>query len=164
MTSLFANPYNICATGFYFETVEEYEKKIKNCFDGFGMKVEEFEIQFIDGEMIDAKLFDVWGVHQGNFHHFLDAIEVLEEHEKIALIAMGECGYDIDENTNTEDVSIYYCNSLKDLAIQFFEEGLYGPIPESIQYYIDYDAVARDLSFDYTELNIAGKMVIYRCP
>ena len=150
--------------GFYFETADEYEKKAEQCFDPYGGSVEEFEIQFVDGELLDAELFRAWDVHQGNFHTFLDAAGNLNENEKIALIALSECGYIIDENTCTDNVDIYYCDSLKELAIQFFDEGLYGQIPVSIQHYIDYDAVARDLGMDYTELSIAGKTIIYRYP
>lgn len=42
------------------------------------------------------------------------------------------------------------------------EQG-YGDIPESLQFYIDYDAIARDLAVEYSETVIAGSRVIYRC-
>jgi antirestriction protein len=32
-----------------------------------------------------------------------------------------------------------------------------------LQYYLDYDAIARDLGADYSEIRIAGKNLIYRC-
>lgn len=164
MTQLFANPYNICANGFYFSTIEEYNEQAKQCVDLYGQPVEEFELEFIDGDEIDCHLFTAWSVHQGNFQTFFDAVDALDEHEKIALIAMNECGYTIDENTSTDDVTIYYCESMKDLAIQFIEDGLFGEIPESIQNYIDHDAIARDLEFDYSELKIAGQRIFFRCP
>jgi len=40
---------------------------------------------------------------------------------------------------------------------------LFGDIPERLQFYIDYDAIARDLSADYSETVIAGDALIYRC-
>ncbi len=52
---------------------------------------------------------------------------------------------------------------MKDLAIRFVEDGLFGDVPESFQYYIDYDAIARDLAMDYGEVTIAGERLIYRC-
>lgn len=164
MPTLFAQPFNLDATGFYFESSEDYEAKAKDCFDAFGFPVEEFEIQFIDGDDLDYQLFTAWGVHQGSFNTYLDAVEDLDNHAKIALIAMSECGYDIDLDTDTDDVTIYYCDNLKDLAFQFVEEGLYGPIPKSLEPYIDYDAIARDLGFEYSELRLAGQVVIFRCP
>ncbi len=52
---------------------------------------------------------------------------------------------------------------MQELAQQFVEEGLFGEIPEKIQHYLDYDAIARDLSMDYSEITIAGTHYIYRC-
>jgi hypothetical protein len=49
------------------------------------------------------------------------------------------------------------------LAEQFVEEGLYGEIPKALQYYIDYEAIARDLGMDYSEIRIVGTNYIYRC-
>jgi len=61
------------------------------------------------------------------------------------------------------DVDIYDVNSMRALAEQFVEEGLFGDIPERLQFYIDYDAIARDLAVDYSEAVIASSRVIYRC-
>jgi hypothetical protein len=41
-------------------------------------------------------------------------------------------------------------NSLRELAQQFVDEGLFGPIPESIKNHIDYDSIARDLTYGIT--------------
>ena len=53
--------------------------------------------------------------------------------------------------------------ALKELAEQFVEEGLFGEIPERIQYYLDYDLIARDLSADYSTTEVAGSRIVYRC-
>ena len=58
-------------------------------------------------------------------------------------------------------MDIYAVESLRELAEQFVDEGLYGDIPESLQYYIDLDAIARDLSGEYTETTIAGGRYVY---
>ena len=42
-------------------------------------------------------------------------------------------------------------------------DGLYGAIPAPIQNYLDYDAIARDLAMDYSEIRIDGTRYIYRC-
>jgi len=52
--TLYAQPYNINATGFYFTSPEEYEQKAEGLTDRYGCPVEEFEIQLIDGD--DAAL------------------------------------------------------------------------------------------------------------
>ena len=52
---------------------------------------------------------------------------------------------------------------MRDLAESFVDEGLYGTIPDHLAHYIDYDAIARDLSMDFTETEIAGVRLIYAC-
>jgi len=62
-------------------------------------------------------------------------------------------GYDFEYCFNNyEDVEIYEETTINELAEQFVEEGLFGNIPKSLINYIDYDAIARDLSMDYTEV------------
>ena len=56
MTTLFARAYDILATGFYFETYEQYIAAAEKAVNDYGQRVEEFEIQFIDGEDIDCEL------------------------------------------------------------------------------------------------------------
>ncbi len=164
MVRLFAQPYNINATGFYFGTGEEYGELANGCFDTYGLPVEEFGILFIDGPEIDQRLFEAWGIYQGNVHDYLTALGLLSNHEKLALIALGECGYIIDGNTDTANVDIYYCRDIRQLAEQFIEEGLYGEIPENISSYIDHEKIASDLRSEYTELCVGGQAFVYRCP
>lgn len=52
---------------------------------------------------------------------------------------------------------------MRELAEQFVDEGLFGDIPENIQSYLDYDAIARDLSMDYSETSICDTNLVYRC-
>jgi hypothetical protein len=167
MTQLYAQPYDIGATGFYFESQAEYETKSTKVRNDFGFPVEEYELQFIDGEDIDAQMFKALGVDQYTFGAFLDACNRWDDNQKQkAIIAVGECGYSFDlgsDNPDNLDVDIYEMDSLRDLAEQFVEDGLYGDIPKPLQFYIDYNAIARDLGVDYCEITIAGKRLIYRC-
>ena len=166
MTTLFAQPYDICATGFYFETAEQYEEKAKNLTNDYGDIVEEFEIQFIDGESIDCKLFSALGIHQGNFADFLDCVDEWDTDEKIKVIlAVGECGYSFTVGQDTPDLfdlDLYEMDSMRDLAMEFVEQGLFGDIPANIQNYLDYNAIAYDLGMDYSETTIDGTRYIYR--
>ena len=163
----YAQPYDISAVGFYFRSVEEYTKQASALKNAYGQPVEEFEIQFIDGDLIDCDLAKAWGVNQANIGRFLDVAEEWEEDEKVAFIlAVGECGYTFDpDNVSPSDfeVDIYRVDSMRDLAIEFVDEGLFGEIPERLQFYLDYDAIARDLSVDYSEAVIAGERLIFRC-
>lgn len=164
MTQLHAQPYDLAAAGFYFETLEEYQTKANALRNDYGDPVEEFEIQFIDGEQIDCELAKAIDINQGNFRDYLECVEGWEDWQKTnVIIAVGECGYNFDAQVDPDHhgIDIYYVGSLRELAEQFVEEGFYGDIPESLQYYIDYDAIAHDLGMEYSELTVAGEHLIY---
>ena len=166
-TTLYAQPYDISAEGFYFTSAEEFTTQAANLKNSYGDAVEEFEIQFIDGDDIDCELAKAFELHQGTIASFYNALEEWDAQEKtIFIIAVGECGYSFDPKTthpNDFDVELYELDSLKELAEQFVEEGLYGDIPDSLQFYIDTDAMARDLAADYGQATISGQRLIYRC-
>jgi len=166
MINLFAQPYDISARGFYFDSAAEFNAKSATARNDYGQPVEEFELQFIDGEVIDAKLFEALAVNQANVGDYLEACDDWDEDDKIkVIIAVGEVGYRFDlgrESPDKFDVDLYECDSLRDLAMQFVDEGLFGDIPEQIQSYLDYDAIARDLGMDYAEITIAGTSYVYR--
>lgn len=166
MTQLFAQPYDLAATGFYFESAEDYDDKAIALRNDYGEPVEEFEIQFIDGERIDCDLARAVGLYQSNIGQYFDAVEAWCEHDKrVVILAVGECGYILENNTQPNDfeIDIFEVDTMRELAEQFVDEGLFGDIPEHLQFYIDYDAVARDLAMDYAETKIAGTHLIYRC-
>ena len=73
-------------------------------------------------------------------------------------------GYSFDLKSGAPDdfdVDIYELSSLKELTETFVDEGLFGDIPERLLPYLDYDALARDLGMDYSEIAIAGTRLIY---
>lgn len=165
--TLFAQPYDISAIGFYFETAEDYDLNAAKAVNNYGQRAEEFEIQFIDGAALDCALAGAWGLHQGNFAAYLDtAADWDEDRKRRYIIAVGEYGFshdDVADDPDNEGVDIYYLDSLRELAESFVSEGLYGPIPEALQFYIDYDAIARDLAVDFSESEIAGERFIHAC-
>ena len=166
MTQLHAQPYDIAANGFYFSSFEEFQAKMKTARNDYGQRVEEFEIQFIDGEHIDCALASAWGINQTSIEPYFDAVDGWDDHEKIVfIIAVGEVGYNFDPETVTPsdfEMDIYHARSMVDLAEDFVAEGLFGDIPSHLVHYIDYDAIARDLAVDYTETEITGEYLIYR--
>jgi hypothetical protein len=167
MTKLYAQPYDISATGFYFDSAEEYEKRSNNNRNEYGQRVEEYEIQFIDGERIDAELANAFGLNQTNLGTFFAVVEDWEAHEKIRLIiANGECGCDFDPSVSDIhrlDIDVYEVDTLTGLAERFVDEGLFGDVPKAFENYIDYEAIARDLSVEYATTTIAGDHFAYRC-
>ena len=166
MPQLHAQPYDLDANGFCFESMEDYTSKAKLNRNSFGDVVEEYEIQFIDGDDIDCALAKAWGINQANIGGYFKACDEWEDYQKkIFIIAVGENGHSFDhEDVHPEefDVDLYHVDSMKELAEQMVEEGLFGDIPEHLARYIDMDAIARDLAYDYTETEIAGEALIYR--
>lgn len=167
MTTLYAQPYDISATGFYFTSADEFTGKAARAVNGCGDPVEEFEIQFIDGDDLDCALAAAWTLYQSNYADYLQAVDDWDDPQKIAfIIAVGECGYRFDPKTDDPgdfDVDVYAVDSLRDLAEQFADEGLFGEFPAHVARYIDYDAIARDLACDYAMIDIAGTRYAYRC-
>jgi hypothetical protein len=165
--TLFAQPYDVAATGFYFHGFEEYQTKASTLRNDYGEEVEEFVIPFIVGDGLDCDLFKALEVHQGELEAYFTACESWDDYQKIiVIIAVGECNYSFDlENDSSDDfdIELYELDSIQELAEQFIEDGLYGVIPNAIRFYLDIDAITRELSMDYSEINLNGINYIYRC-
>jgi hypothetical protein len=143
MTTLHATPYNIDATGFYFDDMEDYQCKANKHHDSYSNLVEEFEIQFIDGD--DATLFEACGIDQSNLNVWFDDIEFLQDYEKVNLYYLVGCaGYTLSQGLDKLDEPCITQSRLKDAALELFDECYLHTIPESVRYYIDYDSFARD--------------------
>lgn len=165
MTSFYAQPYDISASGFYFETEKEFRAKSAALRNDYDDPVEEFEIQFIDGELIDAELCNAIGINQANIFTVIEKLDEWDDDDKrVIIIAVGEGGYSFDLKTTDPsdfDIEIYELDSMRELAEQFVDEGLFGEIPDRLAFYLDYDAIARDLAMDYCETSIDGTNIIY---
>lgn len=83
LVTLHAQPYDVEARGFYFHSLEEYEEKADKNLNSWGGKVEEYEMQFIDGEG-DQELLDRLPLAE-----FFEIVETWksEDIEKIHLLA-----------------------------------------------------------------------------
>ncbi|MEP3247786.1 MAG: antirestriction protein ArdA [Sneathiella sp.] len=167
MTQLYAQPYDISATGFYFESYKDYQAKVARAVNHYGDPVEEFEISFVDGEDINSDLAKVWCLNQANLKAFYEAVDAWSNRQKIHyIIAVGECGYEhnaIVDDPEQIDITIYRLRSLRELAEELMEEGIFGDVPEHLSSYIDYERIARDLEYEYSSITIAGEFLLYRC-
>lgn len=157
MSTFFAQPYSLDAVGFYFDTLEAYTEKSECLLDSFGNPVEEFEIQFIDGD--DCELFSACGINQGNLHTWFETIVDLGDQEKTALFYLRSilgCGLE-NALDKLEDVNLSEGN-LKDIAETLFDEFYLNDVPESVRAYIDYEKYARDceLGGDLCEFDFNG--------
>ncbi len=166
MSEFFAQPYDNNAKGFFFNNPESYRKGSTGRTNCYGMPVEEYEIQFIDGDLIDAALASALEVNQVTICAYFEAEDEWSEDQKLrVIISEREIGNPFDlehDNPDDLDIDLFEIDTMRELAEQFVEEGLFGEIPEHLANYIDLDAIARDLSFDYAETNIAGRRFIYR--
>jgi len=163
----YAQPYDMDANGFYFSTKYDYKAALNTSRNSYGQQVEEFEIQFIDGDCLDGELFDALAINQATIIGFIDKLVKWSKDDKIKLIlAVGESGYSFDISQDDPadfDIDIYPDTSLRDLADQFVDEGLFGEISDRVMMYLDYDRIARDLGYDYTQTRIAGETYTFRC-
>lgn len=159
---LFAQPYSLDASGFYFNNYDDYVSKSSKLKNSFGDPVEEFELQFIDGDSLECLLFKALRVSQVTLKAYLTFIDTADNDEMIKIIIADDAGYTVDLDDLDFDIDIYPNINIRELAEQFLDDGLFGEIPENIASYIDYDAVARDLGYDYSEITIDGVNYTYR--
>lgn len=92
------------------------------------------------------------------------ALENLDDYEKTTLIAIMESEDSrIDEALemlNAERYVFYPDVDLEELAEQFVDEGIFGEISGNLVQYIDYERIAKDLSFEgYVETSVG--VIIY---
>ena len=165
--NLYAQPYNSADSGFYFKSEEEFDNQLSTLRHAYGDAFQEFEIQFIDGEPIDCAFANAFELNQCNFAKFFELVDEWDDQQKTRfIIANGECGYNLNpetDNIDELDIDIYDVQSLKELAEQFVDDGLFGEIPKSLEFYIDHEAIARDLAADFSITEITGERFAYRC-
>lgn len=155
---LYAQPYNRDAKGFFFSDEEELKKGILNS------GAEEFEIGYKGEDEKESHIFDCLEIDASNCIQFLEAIEAMDEHEKLKLAIYLEAGgddYDLGDDVEDLDINYHEVDSLKALAESFIDEGLYGDIPKTIMYYIDMELLGRDLGHEYSETEIGGTTYFY---
>lgn len=155
MTEFYAQPYSLDHTGFYFDSIEKFEAGMK-ALNKRGC--EEVEIQFIDGDDHQADLAKAAGIHQGDVHFWFDQLEDLDETSVVQLTYLLECGYSLDDALDRyEDVCLFE-GKASDYAYDLINETT--EIPESLRYYIDYDAIARDMQINGEIAEITHELIV----
>lgn len=152
MPQLYANPLGLGQSGFYFDSLADYAKKMdskrRNIRGGADF---EHTMMFIDGDDDEQQLFAAMsgrdGLYPADLEDYYDVIE-LGDYDKAALYWLLERGYDLSEaleHVEDGDVSLHE-GSAKDWAYYFIEEaGLPG---NAANYYFDYVRFGRDLGID----------------
>lgn len=138
------------------EKLKEILKKGSSlCFfeDGYYEEHEEFFIT--DYEWEEIELFKI-----GEYENIFQLNEQLsnysfdsEELKKISFLI--DQGFTFEESISKIEEVIFYENmSLESVAMDLVEEGCFGVVPKSLESYINYEKIGRDLSYDgYIETN-----------
>lgn len=139
----FAQPYSLSATGFYFETLAEYRSKADALRDDYGQPVEEFELQYIDGDA--HQLFNALSVNQATLSTWFELIDTLDPTDDRYLIAchLADEGCTIGELADRWDDFTIYHGTAEDYARDVIEDC--EDLPERIAFYVDYELMGRDM-------------------
>jgi Antirestriction protein (ArdA) len=155
MTEFHAQPYSLDHMGFYFSSVEDFEAGMQRLNQ---QGCEEVKIQFIDGDTHLAELASLASIHQGNIEFWFDELEDLDETQAIQITYLLDLGYDIkDALQRFEDVCLYE-GKASDYAYDLIYETT--EIPENLRYYIDYDAIARDMEINGEITTISRELIV----
>ena len=113
-----------------------------------GIVYEEVAIHDYETAIADLKINEYTNITELN--ETAKEIDELSDYEFETLNAIIEAtGYDLEDALKEVDNATFYNGySLEDVAEELVNEGCFGNIPDSIFYYIDYEAIARDLKFD----------------
>lgn len=140
MTTFYAQPYSLDHTGFYFGSLEEFETGMENLNK---RGCEEVELQFIDGESHHAQLAEAAGVNQANIALWFETLDDLDEDDATRLTFLLERGFKLEDALDRFDEVCLYKGRAAHYAQELIEETT--QIPENLRYYIDYEAIARDM-------------------
>ena len=153
-----ATPYDLSATGFYFKTFDEYTSQAAKHRNAYGDEVEEYEIQYIDGD--NQELFKALSVNQVNLEQWFDDFEDLDGEDLIkAIYLASDLNYDIDDILSSLDDVYLFEGTAEEYADDYLEStGALDQIPENLRFYFDVALFARDMLWggDISEVTIAG--------
>jgi antirestriction protein len=140
MPELHAQPYDTSATGFYFTSYEDYAEKYAT-----REPVEEYEIQFIDGDNAESDLANIVGLTQCTIERYFELLD--ENYDDDQLIALGHlkehCGYDLETCIDKLDEVMLHHGTAPDYAHECAID-VYSLEGFAARYF-DADAYARDL-------------------
>ena len=155
MATLYAQPYSIEHTGFYFDSTEAFESNMEQ-LNNRGCA--EVEIQFIDGDAHHPSLFRSASIDQSTITLWFDELEDLATSDATRLCFLLDLGLSLDDAlTRYNEVCLHY-GTARDYAQELIEETT--EIPENLRYYIDYKAIARDMCINGETVEIEHDLII----
>ena len=155
MTEFHAQPYSLDHTGFFFDSIETYETGMKRLKK---QGCEEVEIQFIDGDDHLAELAKAANISQGDIYSWFEEYDDLDETAARQIGFLLDLGYALSEVLDRyEDVCIFE-GSASDYAYDLINETT--EIPENLRYYIDYEAIARDMKLNGEIVELERELIV----
>jgi len=155
MTKLYAQPYSIEQTGFYFDSTEEFDSGMEQLNNN---GCEEVEIQLIDGEIHHSTLFSAANIDQNTVSLWFDELEDLTTSDATRICFLLDLGLSLGNALNRYDEVCIHCGTARDYAQELIEETT--EIPENLRYYIDYKAIARDMCINGEIVKIEHNLII----
>ena len=156
-TTLYANPYDISYTGFYFGSIEEFNDQLSQA------SYEEVEIDYIDGD--NPRLFQATKIHHGNVDLWFDELDQYSDdsHEASAICYLLDM-MDLDEAIKRMDEVILHRGSLADYAFELVDD-IYSldQLPNLIRNHIDYESIGRDLELNSEVTEIHHNLWVVNC-
>ena len=154
-----ATPYDISATGFYFSYYEEYAEKAASHKNEYGDPVEEYEIQFIEGN--NGTLFNVLSINQASLAQWFEDFEGMDGEDAATMIYTAQyLGYSsLDDLLRKLDDIVLFQGTALEYAEQYIDEiCMLDGLPEDLGHYFDIEAFARDIMLGggITEAEIDG--------
>ena len=154
MTKLYAQPYSTEHTGFYFDSMEEFDEGMEK-LNAKGC--EEVEIQFIDGDDHHPSLFRAANIDQGNIDIWFEELEDLDVQDATRVCFLLDF-MDLDDALSRFDEVYLHYGTAEDYAQEIIEETT--EIPSHLQYYIDYEAIARDMKINGEIIEIERDLIV----
>ena len=155
MTEFYAQPYSLDHTGFYFDSIETFEQGMDRLNN---QGCEEVEIQFIDGDDHQVKLASAADISQATVHFWFEKLDDLDEAATQQICFLLDLGYLLSDSLDRfEDVYLCEC-SASDYAYDLINETT--EVPEHLRYYINYDAIARDMKINGEIVEIEHELIV----
>ena len=154
---LYANPYDTSASGFSFDSAEQFDEEYQK-----RLPVEEYEIDFIDGTAEEAALFKVADITAANLSDWFDGIDSLKDYEFPSvyfLLSNGNVSSFSEAVEKADQQNVTEGDTLK--YVEDYVEQMGGPAElgkETLENYFDYESFANDMNMngDVVEFEFAG--------
>jgi hypothetical protein len=156
-TTLYANPYDISYTGFYFGSIDEFNKQLSQA------SYEEVEIVYINGG--NPRLFHATNINQGNVDLWFDELDKYSDdsHEASAIGYLLDMMH-LDEAIKRRYEVILHRGNLADYAFELVKDVCsLDRLPDLIRNHIDYDSIGRDLELNSEVTELSRNVWVVNC-